>query len=143
MVIGKKIRFNKLYEHLEDYGMRISKPTLSLHLKHLESHELLIRRVEEVQKVSYEINYEKIGSFGKKLKSTFEVLMDEWDEDIRLFNSASVDEQVDIILLEIANRTLRQLELKIKLRSSPVNSWEKSLELMFLQAHFLHSTKIC
>jgi len=57
IVIGKKIRFNDLHKLLAEKGVALAKPTLSKHLKHLTQEKLVVRKVEDVQKVTYEINH--------------------------------------------------------------------------------------
>jgi len=66
---NKKIRFNELHRTLINYNAKMSKPTLIEHLKHLIKDEIIQRREEDKQKVSYEINWKR----NKHLKKTKEL----------------------------------------------------------------------
>ena len=58
LVHRDKIRFNRLHRTLNAFNFKISKPTLSKHLKHLLEKELIIRNIEGEQNISYNINYD-------------------------------------------------------------------------------------
>ena len=66
---NKKIRFNELHRTLTNYNAKMSKPTLTEHLKHLIKDEIIQRHEEDKQKVSYEINWKR----HKHLKKTKEL----------------------------------------------------------------------
>jgi DNA-binding HxlR family transcriptional regulator len=65
LLLRRKIRFNELYRFLNQHGVKISKPTLSEHLKHLTKLKILVRQEEGIQKVTYRINSER---FEKRRK---------------------------------------------------------------------------
>ncbi|MBS7620074.1 hypothetical protein KEJ21_05460, partial [Candidatus Bathyarchaeota archaeon] len=52
IIIREKIRFNQLHKNLLALGVKLSKPTLSEHLKHLLARDLITRKVEEAQNVT-------------------------------------------------------------------------------------------
>ena len=132
-LFGEKIRFNELNELLSDNKIFISKPTLSLHLKHLAQDKLVNRNVEEVQNVSYEINHKKLGALESNVKSAFR---ERTTDDKKAFDSASIDEQMDYLFLEAAGRILQKLKLKIEQRSEAALTFEKSMQLMLLSSPF-------
>jgi hypothetical protein len=52
----KEMRFNEIYRALKNKGVRLSKPTLSEHLKHLSKEKWVKRKVRGVQNVTYGIH---------------------------------------------------------------------------------------
>ena len=54
----QKLRFNALLKTLNKYGVKISQPTLKEHLRHMIAKELVIRKVEGFQNVSYSLTVE-------------------------------------------------------------------------------------
>jgi predicted transcriptional regulator len=52
----ESMRFNEVYRALIDRGMKISKPTLTEHLKHLTKKKWLSRRVTGFQSVTYTLH---------------------------------------------------------------------------------------
>jgi DNA-binding HxlR family transcriptional regulator len=138
IIVDKKIRFNELNEFLEKNRIFISKPTLSLHLKqHLvQEKKLVIRKVEEAQNVSYEIDHTKFGESEQNVSSLYRTVMHALTQDKKAFDDAPIDNQMFILLLEAYGRILRTLKLKIELRSNPGTFWGKSLELALLSSPF-------
>lgn len=53
-------------------------------------------------------------------------------EEDQIFDSKSIDDQIDIVLEKMMLRNLRQLKTNIELESRPSKKWEKSLELAWL-----------
>jgi DNA-binding HxlR family transcriptional regulator len=131
IVIGKKIRFNDLHKFLAEKEFALAKPTLSKHLKHLTQEKLVLRKVEDVQKVTYEINHKIFRDLEKSVKSTAEYRKRLAEEE-QIFDSISIDDQIDIVLEKMMLRNLRQLKTNIELELRPSKKWEKSLELAWL-----------
>jgi predicted transcriptional regulator len=52
----KEMRFNEIYRALKNKGVKLSKPTLSEHLKHLRKEKWIKRKVRGVQNVTYGIH---------------------------------------------------------------------------------------
>jgi len=128
---GEKIRFNELYEELKKHGLELSKPTLSRHLKHLCEEGLVIRKVEDVQVVSYQVNFEEIGKF----KDFIQDIAKQYDEIIarlrkakREFEAFPLDIQLGEIYRTMFWRYLGELKARIKVETDPMN-FEKRLEL--------------
>ena len=53
---GEEMRFNEIYRELRRKGTKLSKPTLSEHLKHLRKRKWITRKVGGVQNVSYKLH---------------------------------------------------------------------------------------
>ena len=131
IVNGKKIRFNYLHKSLIKNGVLLAKPTLSKHLKHLTQEKLVVRKVEDVQKVTYEVNHKKFRDFEENVKSIVKSRKLLVQEE-QVFNSKSLDDQINIVLEKMTIRNLRQLKTHIELELNPSKKWEKSLELAWL-----------
>jgi DNA-binding transcriptional ArsR family regulator len=134
VVIGEKKRFNKLYEFLREKGMELTKPTLSLHLKHLTREKMVIREVKDAQIVYYEVNHKRFRDFEETVKSQHVIRMIEFlDQEKQAFDSASLQKQIDIVFDTMILRNLRHLKTQIEFESNSVRKWEKSLELQLLE----------
>jgi len=131
IAIGKKIRFNDLHKFLAEKGFALAKPTLSKHLKHLTQEKLVLRKVEDVQKVTYEVNHKIFRDLEKSVKSTIKYRKRLAEEE-QIFDSISIDDQIYVVLEKMMLRNLRQLKTSIELELRPSKKWEKSLELAWL-----------
>lgn len=120
-------------------GVELSKPTLSQHLKHLaDEKKLIIRKVEEAQNVTYEINHKKFSNLEKKIKPKLrdiDELRKAMDEEEGAFYSEPIDDQVKIVHEEMILRNLQQLKTRIELESNP-GDYEKSIELMIISRFY-------
>ena len=70
----EKIRFNELHRKLNKYGAKMSKPTLIEHLNHLIEEEIILRKEEGKQKVSYIVNWNKFKQVTKAKKMNEETI---------------------------------------------------------------------
>ena len=137
IIIGKKIRFNELRKFLSKSSVELSKPTLSQHLKHLTQKKMVIRRVEDVQNVSYEVNHKRFGNLEESAR--YIQIQRFMIEENQAFDSASLDKQIDKVLETMILRNLHQLKAQIEFESNPRLKWEKSMELTLLASPlFMH-----
>ena len=86
-------RFNKLQRRLEGMSMKMTTPTLVLHLNHLIKKEVIVRDEKDKLNVTYRFNWEKWQDADQHMKDriVFEkMLQKEMDE----FSSRPVIEQV-------------------------------------------------
>lgn len=115
----------------------MSKPTLSQHLKHLTQSNMIMRRVEDVQKVSYEVNHKRFENFEETARTIrIQMFMIEENE---AFNSASLDQQIDKAFETMILRNLHQLKAQIEFESYPKLTLKKSMELTLLASPlFMH-----
>jgi DNA-binding transcriptional ArsR family regulator len=137
ILIGRKVRFNELWDFLLKRRFVLSKPTLSQHLKHLTAKKMVIRRVEDVQYVSYEVNYKRFGNLeGSARCISIQKFM---IEENQLFDAVSLDDQIDKVFEAMLLRNLYQLKAQIEFESNPELTFEESMELT-LQASplFMH-----
>lgn len=130
----RKLGFNDLYRSLDKSGFRISKPTLSEHLKHLTEKKVLIKKRVGTQKVSYEINWDNFQHLlkslekGRKMKEKF---LDDGN-----YIKLSIEEQMILTNYTMSYVTLEQLRLSILSILKPENKFEYNLELMFIWRYF-------
>ena len=64
------IRFNELLRSLNNDGFSISRPTLSLHLKHLVENKLLFRNEISKQNITYRFYFEKWTGFKETMEKS-------------------------------------------------------------------------
>jgi DNA-binding transcriptional ArsR family regulator len=132
IIIGRKIGFNELLENLKKTGSSFTKPTLSSHLKHLREEKLVIRRLEDVHKVSYEINHEQYAEFESYVLATVRPLLLLAEQE-KKFYSLNTDNQLDFVLQMMLRRGLHILTTKIELELDPTRKAEKTLILQWLK----------
>ena len=129
------MRFNELYRTLSDWRVKISKPTLSDHLKHLIEKEIVFREVVDVQNVIYRLNpsleIEDFKNFADKNLRTDENLENEKE----FLYSLPVDDQVEEVLRIIGLRTLASIKTRISFELN--RTFGKGLTLMALNSPFL------
>ena len=106
----KEMRFNEIYRELRRKGTKLSKPTLSEHLKHLRKKKWITRKVKGVQNVSYMIH--------KSIKRATDEEADKWLEDMLNaigvhWEEVSPEETVDYALTNILISKLEELAWRI------------------------------
>jgi predicted transcriptional regulator len=106
----KEMRFNEIYRELRRKGTKLSKPTLSEHLKHLRKKKWITRKVRGVQNVSYMIH--------KSIKRVTDAEADKWLEDMLNaigvhWEEVSPEEKVDYALTNILISKLEELAWRI------------------------------
>lgn len=134
LVSDKKIRFNKLYQALNNIGLKISRPTLIKHLNHLKKRKLIIRKQEGKQKVTYQANWEK-------LKHLTEITQDQKIVKIMLenkknFQSLPIEDQTVIIQNILTLRNLHLLKVEIIGIIDPKKSFEPAITHLFISQLF-------
>ncbi len=92
---------------------------------------MVTRKVEDVQKVSYEVNHKRFRSLEETIKSTVKSRRLVAEEK-QAFDSKSLEDQIDIVFEKMMLRNLRQLKTQIEFEVKPVKRWEKSMELTWL-----------
>jgi len=126
------IRFNKLHEAM-DLGLSIAKPTLVKHLKHLVEKKLVIRKVEDVQNVTYEVNHELFADLEEYVIIT-NISKEILTERKRVFESKPIDEQLDILCKNAVIRHLDTMKAIIAFEFSISKRWEKTMQIVWLQS---------
>jgi hypothetical protein len=103
------MRFNEIYDVLRDKGIKLTKPTLSEHLKHLTKNKWLTRKVTGFQSVTYTLH----SSINRKQPSELKVLIDNLIESSKIEHST--DNKADIAVIGVLVRTLADFVSRIEI----------------------------
>ena len=126
----EKIRHNKLYRELRKHGLELSKPTLSVHLKHLYKEGLVIRKVDKkTLAVSYQVNFRKINKFKDSLRDAAKQYNEIVKKARKEFKAFPLDIQLGEIYRTMFWRSLGELKARIQSECDPMN-FEKRLEFL-------------
>jgi len=108
MVLGMygKFRFNELHRTLIKCNAKMSKPTLIVHLNHLIEDEIILRNEEDKQRVSYELNLERLRQLQEVKKINQKILKNEKE-----FKSMGLDRQVNFTICLLTISELLYLKL--------------------------------
>jgi len=134
-LLRKKIRFNALYRFLNEHGVKISKPTLSEHLKHLTKLEILVRQEEGIQKVTYRINFERFEKLDKNSEITQELVTRHFQQE-KMYKTIPVGRKIDLFHTLTILQSLMLLKLEILAISNPDKKFEYSLSHYSTVQHF-------
>jgi len=134
LVSDKMLRFNELYRTLNQIGLKMSKPTLIEHLRHLHKRKLLIRKKEGKQNVSYEANWEKLETLKQTMK-TRQMLRNLLQNE-KQFKSFSIDEQVVYVTDIMTLSNLYRLKLEVQDVLDPSKNFEHSIQFLFIHRFF-------
>jgi len=123
------IRFNELQRHLEENGLKISRPTLILHLNHMVEKGLIKRTRISKQHIEYSFDEEKwlhlkeLAEDQMRFRKFFEA-------EKGSFNSATPFIQVSSILFPLVLRSLFQIKYEILKIIEPENQFEYNLMIL-------------
>lgn len=129
------VRFNELHRALNRLNVKISKPTLSEHLKHLTDQGIFIRKEEGIQNVSYMINYDRYKSLKEAVELEREYVEFLQKNDERL-KSQSIHDQVATIHGLMMMQELYVLRLELLNFSEPEKKLENSLQYLTTTRYF-------
>jgi DNA-binding HxlR family transcriptional regulator len=106
---NRKIRFNELHKQLRNYGLKMSKPTLILHLGHLLRQKTILRLQQDRQIVFYEINWKRLEQLRKAHQISQAAL--DYTTDEKTFNSKPLRHQINMTLDMLFLKELFMLKL--------------------------------
>jgi DNA-binding transcriptional ArsR family regulator len=135
LLLRKKTRFNELYRFLNQHGVKISKPTLSEHLKHLTKLKILVRRKEGIQKVTYRINFERFEKLDESSELTQDIVTRHFQQE-KMYKSLPVSRKIDLFHTLTILQSLMLLKLEILSISNPDKKFEYSLSHYSTVQHF-------
>lgn len=135
LLIREKIRFNELYRTLNQHGVKISRPTLSEHLRHLTKQKILMRRREGKQKVTYRVNFERFEKLDKATEITKELVIQHYRNEKKL-KSFPMNKQVGHIHSLMVLQELLLLKLEMLYIFEPHKKFEHTLSHFSLVQHF-------
>jgi len=107
----EKIRFNKLHKTLNTLDVKISKPTLIQHLRHLRTKGFILRKKEGKQNVTYQVNWKKF----EQLKETlgFKEIIARNLENEKIFKSKSLENQIIFVTGVLTMTQVTYLQLQV------------------------------
>lgn len=105
----RKMRFNELHRQINKYGLKISKPTLIQHLKHLQKQKTIRRIQKDKQVVFYELNWKRLEQLRKAKKINEAALHYVIDE--KTFKSKPLHQQINFTLDMLFLKELSRLKL--------------------------------
>jgi hypothetical protein len=85
---------NKLKNELSESGIKVSKPTLILHLKHLKEKKIIKKRKEGKQKLAISLNYDNLIDF--EFYKKFSADLDDLLNEKAIFDSRTIEQRVKI-----------------------------------------------
>lgn len=131
---NKRWHFNEFHEKLNKASLKISKPTLSQHLKHLQKLKLITRKREGKQRISYGVNWEKL----KHLQKTVDGLhaIKRILENETTFSTLRIQEQVMYLIDTLTLRNLEMLKLEILDILEPDKNFEHNVQYGFTNQFF-------
>ena len=126
----KEMRFNEIYRALKNEGVKLSKPTLSEHLKHLRKEKWVKRKVRGVQNVTYGLHDSIHRSSDEDWKWLEEGLKDMGAK----FYKKSPEAMAGYALYIVLSRKMEELLLRIEIEPKIGNrslSLSKSSSIAF------------
>lgn len=111
---------------LNKSNIKISTPTLSEHLKHMQKLKLITRRREGKQRISYEVNWEKLKYLQKTIES--QKALKRITENEKTFTSFPIEEQVIFLTNVLSLRNLNELKLAILDTIEPDKNFEHNVQ---------------
>lgn len=124
------MRFVELFNTLNELGVKLSRPTLSLHLHHLQKRRTIIRKRQGKQKVTYVVNWEKFKPLEQSIRHKENLR--HYIENKERFKSLSIEEQAIYTIDAMALEDVHQLQLMIKNTIDPSKTFYNSLQMLFL-----------
>ena len=136
LVYPEKIRFNELHRALNNFNFKISKPTLSKHLKHLLEKEIIVKNIEGKQNISYNINYNRFRELSQ-FKEAQLALWRYHDEIIKNLDEKTLEEKIELMHNILILNGLFILKLEFLSIYKPETMLEQSIIFMFTMRMFL------
>lgn len=135
-LIDQDYRFNALCKFLNDHGIKISKPTLSEHLKHLTKQRIVLRKQKGIQEVSYTMNFERFKKLSAASGITKDVVTRFFQQE-REYRRLPIGKKIDRYHVLTVLQSLMLLKLEILAISKPENQFEYSLAHYVTIQHFM------
>jgi DNA-binding transcriptional ArsR family regulator len=134
IVFDENIGFNDLLKSLKKMGVKISRPTLSDHLKHLTKKKVLTRKKQGKQRVFYKLNWKMFENLRDGFKDG--KTMSSFLNKEEIFHSLSLDEQVNYLSNVLTLGNLIKLRTRALGIIEPDNVFEYNLEYRIFERYF-------
>ena len=126
-------RFNELYEALKKANFKISKPTLSAHLKHLRKHKVITRKIKGKQEISYDVNWEKMEYL--KFHKDFRKAAERIQRNKATFEQFGLDEKIAYLSFILSLMEVIKLKNEIRAYLEPNRRFEATLAHLFARSY--------
>ncbi len=142
------IRYGDLLQTLKKSGLKISRPTLTEHLKHLTGLKLVTRTEITRANVTYHLNRES----GRHLEG-YHTMHEKITEFIRknreILDSGYVDDHIDNLLRFLVLRQLYQIKYEVLKFNEPEKEFEYNIRILtdwnlwkhFIEGYFLSKAR--
>ncbi len=128
LVAEKPYRFNEFYRYLNAGGLKISKPTLSLHLKHLVDKELIVRTELDKQYVTYNYNVHKWGNLDE-IKENAIKIQQFFEKERERFGSSDSRAQVFHVNMILLMQGLYEFKFELLKTMEPEKAFQHHVEI--------------
>ena len=126
----KPIRFVELLKDLNGLGAKMSRPTLSQHLHHLQKHKLIVRKRKGKQEVNYAVDWERLKPLEQSINHKKNLLL--YIENKERFKSFPIQEQAIYTSNIMTLENVHQLQIFIRNTLDPSKTFYNSLQLLFM-----------
>lgn len=135
LLMREDYRFNELFRFLNKNGVKLSKPTLSEHLKHLCQQEILIRQEAGVQKVIYKVNFSRFSELDEASDISQDFVTRFYQQE-KHFKSLPIDRKIDYYHSLTVLQSLLLFKLALLEIAKPDKQFEYSLASHSTIQHF-------
>jgi len=135
LLMREDYRFNELFRFLNRNGVKVSKPTLSEHLKHLCHQDILIRQEEGIQKVIYRVNFNRFRKLDEASNISQEIVTRFYQQE-KHFKSLPLDRKIDYYNSLTVLQSLLLFKLDLLEIAKPDKQFEYSLASYSTLQHF-------
>lgn len=129
LVAKKSFRFNQFYRFLNSKGVKISKPTLVLHLQHLIDVKLVERTVIDKQNITYNINRKFSEGLTKYVENQAKIL-EHFEKERKSFDSDTPLAQLSHAHIVLVLQGLYRLKYEMLKIAEPDKEFEHNMEIM-------------
>ena len=135
LLMREDYRFNQLFRFLNKNGVKVSKPTLSVHLKHLCQANILIRQEEGIQKVIYKVNSDRFKILYEATDISQDIVARVFRQQ-KHFESLPLDRKIELYHSLTVIQSLILFKLDLLEIAKPDKQFEYSLALYSTLQHF-------
>lgn len=137
LVEPKPFRFNAFYRFLNEKGVKISKPTLILHLRHLIDFKLVERNVIDKQNITYSLD-QKFWEGIQKYTENKKKIIKHFEGERKRFDADTPLSQVYNVHIVLILRGLFQLKYEMLKIAEPDKAFQHNIEIILYRDIWEH-----
>jgi hypothetical protein len=127
------VRFNELHRTLNRANYKISRPTLVVHLNHLQEYKVVKREIEGKQSISYEVNWGELDYL--KYHKNFRKAAEKIQKDKATFETFGLDEKIRYVSFILSLIEVTRLKNEIRSFLEPDRRFEATLTYLFVRSY--------